>query len=101
LCLRGGFGEEPARQLKRDDARVWHGRVGTTRLAWVGCTHAHPPPHRHNAKAITLSLTLPPGHSHDFVLVLGDGAEELDSPHPEWAWPGLSAATADPVAHAH
>ena len=71
LNLRGGFGEEPARRLKRDDAGIWHGRVGTTRIAWLGGADASPHPDGHNGKALTLSLTLPPGHSHDLVLVLG------------------------------
>jgi GH15 family glucan-1,4-alpha-glucosidase len=101
LNLRGGFGEEPARRLKRDDAGIWRGLVGTTRIAWLGGADASPHPDGHNGKALTLSLTLPPGHSHDFVLVLGDGTEDLDPPDPEWVWQGTSAAWADRVPRLH
>jgi hypothetical protein len=97
LNLRGGFGEEPARQLKRDDAGAWRGLVGETRFAWFGGADASPQPDGHNGKTLTQSLTLQPCQTHDFVLVLDAGPAEPGRPDPEYLWQGTSSAWSDNV----
>jgi alpha,alpha-trehalase len=97
LNLRGRFGEEPARQLKRDDAGVWRGLVGETRIVWLGGADASPQPDGHRGKTLTQSLTLQPGQTHDLLLVLDAGPEHPDPPDPERYWQSTTSVWSDNV----
>jgi alpha,alpha-trehalase len=97
LNLRGGFDQQPTRQLRRDDGGVWRGLVGETRMAWLGGADASPHPDGHNGKILTQSLTVQPGHSHDFILLLDQSSDHADLPDPERLWAATAAAWADRV----
>ena len=64
---------------------------------WLGGADAKLQPDGHNGKTLTQSLTLQPGQTHDFVLVLDAGLAEHGPPDPEYLWQGTASAWSDNV----
>ena len=64
---------------------------------WLGGADANLQPDGHNGKTLTQSLTLQPGQTHDFVLVLDAGLAEHGPPDPEYLWQGTASAWSDNV----
>jgi hypothetical protein len=89
LDLRGGFGAEPVRDLRRDDDGTWRGRAGATAFAWSGGTCARVD----DDGALSLSLRLEAGACHDFVLVL-DAHDAGRPPDADALWPATEEAWA-------
>ena len=65
--------------------------------AGVGGQQASPQADGHGGKALDLTLELPEGTHHDFVLVLAGGEADRAAPDPDWAWQGAEAAWRDRV----
>ncbi|MGH3852275.1 MAG: glycoside hydrolase family 15 protein [Pseudonocardiaceae bacterium] len=83
----GGFGQEPLRELHRDDDR-WQGRLGDLRLRWVGGAAAVV----HGGTRLVTQLTVPEGGHHDLVLELSDQALGEQPPDPDRSWRGTETA---------
>ncbi len=64
---------------------VWHGRVSENSFAWQGAADARP----EDTGRLQLKLDLAPGEVHDFVLTLGNEADEVD---PDAVWSATEAA---------
>lgn len=91
LSPRGGFGDEPLRNLTQNDSGHWCGRVGKTSLCWVGGQDARPRGDGHGGKVLDLDVRLEEGEHHDLVLVLARDGCELEPPQPDLAWSGTEA----------
>jgi len=94
LDLRADWGRERVRDLRRDDAGVWCGRAGEVSFAWSGGAEATVGAGERGA--LTLSLTLEEGASHDLVLVL-DTRDAGRVETPARLWRRTEAAWADRV----
>lgn len=68
------------RDVERDDAGVWRGRVGDFRFTWGGGDRATVV-----GDALEMQLVLDEGGRHDFVLVV-DGGESSGPPDGDSAW---------------
>ncbi|WP_033824994.1 glycoside hydrolase family 15 protein [Kitasatospora sp. MBT63] len=68
-----GFGEHPARDLRRDETGRWTARTGGLQLRWTGAPAAEP---RRDCRHPTLHtrLDLEEGRHHDLVLEISDTA---------------------------
>ncbi|MEU1425022.1 glycoside hydrolase family 15 protein [Kitasatospora sp. NPDC005751] len=71
LQAAAAFGEQPARDLRRDETGRWTGRAGDLHLRWTGAPAARP---RDDGGRPTLRtrLELAAGAHHDLVLELSD-----------------------------
>jgi hypothetical protein len=96
LDPRGAFGRDALRRLTRADDGAWTGRCGDTHVWWTGAPDATPAD-RPGDPALTVTLDLPEGTHHDFVLLLSNGTPEEGPPDPDVAWPGTEAAWRDRV----
>lgn len=92
LNPRGDFGQRALRKLSKREDGVWTGELEGAALRWVGGQDADPRADGHGGKALTLSLTVPEGEHHDFILVLSSKDAPADVPDPESAWQGVEAA---------
>ena len=97
LNPRGDFGKHALRKLSKRDDGTWTGELDGAHLCWVGGQQASPQADGHGGKALTLTLELPEGTHHDFVLVLAGGEADRAAPDPDWAWQGVEAAWRDRV----
>jgi GH15 family glucan-1,4-alpha-glucosidase len=96
LNPRGGFGDTPARGLRRSDEGHWRGRVGDAQFLWSGAPDAEPRADGHGGKALCAELELDEGGHHDLVLVI-DAREEPEPVDAEPLWKGTEAAWAERV----
>ena len=92
LNPRSDFGKKSLNKLSRRADGAWTGELAAGKVCWIGGQDATPQADGHGGKALTLSLTLEEGASHDFVLVLESEASDTEAPDPEWAWQGVQAA---------
>ncbi len=91
LDVRGEFGmRQPARLRHEDDGR-WTGRIGQTRLTWVGGEGAQRRSDGAGGRPLVMTLELEPGQAHDLVLVLDASGDDRPPPDPDWAWSGTEA----------
>ncbi len=97
LNPRGDFGHEPLRRLHQRDDGAWTGALDDIQMCWTGGEKASPQADGNGGKALTLSLTLPEGAHHDFVLVMASAGADPEPPDPEWAWQGVQAQWGDRV----
>lgn len=91
LDPRGDFGRQRATGLRRQDDGSWTGRIGGTRMAWVGAPDAQPVSDGHGGRPLVTVLELQAGESHDLVLVLDTAADGEPPPAPDIAWSGTEA----------
>ncbi|MCA1694473.1 MAG: glycoside hydrolase family 15 protein, partial [Actinobacteria bacterium] len=89
-----GFGREHLRELHRDDAGCWHGRVGELRLRWSG---AAPAQVRDAGRRLQVEITVPDGEHHDLILELSDTAPTEGMPDADRAWQATETAWRDAV----
>lgn len=83
-ALAADYGRAGVHQLSREQGR-WYGRAGEHPFRWDGASSAR----ADDDGVLRLSLTLAEGGSHDFVLSIGDGTEQVD---PERAWRATESA---------
>jgi GH15 family glucan-1,4-alpha-glucosidase len=83
------FGRAPLRELHRDDAGRWHGRVGQLRLRWSGCPVART---GGNGTRLIGALTLPEGHHQDLILELSHAVLDGPAPDPDRLWEATETA---------
>ncbi|HEY1713776.1 MAG TPA: glycoside hydrolase family 15 protein [Solirubrobacteraceae bacterium] len=90
LDVRGEFGRERMTRLRRGEGGVWTGRIGQTRMTWIGAAEAQRVPDGRGGKPLVFVLELGEGESHDLMLVLDDGEDQASSTgrnlSPEAAW---------------
>jgi GH15 family glucan-1,4-alpha-glucosidase len=91
LNPRGDFGESPMRKLAKREDGAWTGELEEIDVCWTGGQDAVPRADGHRGKALTLSLTLEEGESHDLVLVLAGNGSEPQAPDPDWAWQSVES----------
>ncbi|MGZ4165462.1 MAG: glycoside hydrolase family 15 protein [Solirubrobacteraceae bacterium] len=91
LDLRGEFGRQRITRLRRDEEGRWRGRVGETRMTWVGAGDARRVADGRGGRPLVMVLELSQGDSHDLVLVLDDEGDG-EPPQPDVAWSGTEAA---------
>jgi hypothetical protein len=89
-----GFGQQRLRDLRRDDAGCWTGRVGALRMRWTGGSDATAHTDGHRGRQLSATLPVPAGAHHDLVLELGDttSALEGDAPDPARLWTATHTA---------
>ncbi len=87
LNPRAGFGQEPIRNLRRNETGWWSCRTGPVHVRWWGGEGARPT----TDDALTLELVLEEGAQHDFVLALALDEDGLETPDPDTAWSGTEA----------
>jgi GH15 family glucan-1,4-alpha-glucosidase len=92
LDLRANFGATPVRDLRRDDDGTWRGRAGDIGFAWAGAGGATV----EDDGALSLTLRLEEGATHDFVLVL-DAHEAGRVAEPEALWRATESEWAERV----
>ena len=97
LNPRGNFGHHALHKLSKRDDGTWSGELDGARMCWTGGQNATPQPDGHGGRALTLTLELPEGAHHDFVLVLASAEADAAPPDPEWAWEGVQAEWRDRV----
>jgi alpha,alpha-trehalase len=95
LDLRGGFGRERMTRLSRDDEGRWRGRVGETRMTWLGAGDAERVPDGHGGKPLVTVVELGEGETHDLVLELCGGDAEPSELSPDAAWSATEAEWSD------
>lgn len=82
LQLGADFGRSGARRLRRDSDGRWTASAGALRFRWTGGADARPD----DDGVLRLSLEVPSGGRHDFVLEISDEAlPEPPSPDELWA----------------
>ena len=96
LNLRGEYGSEPVRNLKRSEEGHWTGRVSDARALWSGGENAKEEPDGHRGHALVTHLQVREGEHHDFVLVL-DAQGHPDPVDADEAWQGTEAAWSEEV----
>ncbi|MGH3783605.1 MAG: trehalase-like domain-containing protein, partial [Pseudonocardiaceae bacterium] len=89
-----GFGREHLRELHRDDAGCWHGRVGELRLRWTGAAAAQV---RDADRQLQVEITVPEGAHHDLILELSDTAPTTGTSDADRAWQATETAWRDAV----
>jgi GH15 family glucan-1,4-alpha-glucosidase len=87
-----GFGRRRLRELHRDDAGIWRGRVGDLRLRWTGGGAAQVHDAAGHGRRLTATLALAAGSHHDLILELSDGDLDEPPPEPDRAWEATAAA---------
>lgn len=94
LAPAAEFGQQRLRELHRDDAGCWTGRVGALRMRWTGGGDAAPHTDGHRGRQLSATVSVPAGAHHDLVLELGDTtcALEGDAPDPERLWTATRTA---------
>jgi GH15 family glucan-1,4-alpha-glucosidase len=92
LNPRAGFGAHGLRGLRRDEDGCWRGRTGGVTIAVGGADRAQVAGDGSRGKSLALVLHLTAGETHDLILVLGEGGEELEVPDAEIAWSATAAA---------
>jgi GH15 family glucan-1,4-alpha-glucosidase len=95
LDPRAAFGRSALRGLARTDDGVWTGRCGDAHLAWTGAAAATVV--NHDAPVLELTLELPEGAHHDFVLLLTQADPDDAPPDPTLAWQRTEAQWRDRV----
>ncbi len=97
LNPRGDFGQHGLRKLSERDDGSWIAEFDGARVGWTGGRGATPQPDGHGGRALRLTLELPEGAQHDFVLVLASGDADAEPPDPQRTWQGVQAAWQDRV----
>ena len=92
LNLRGGFGQEPLRNLNLDQDGVWTASVGDIHVGWSGAAAATVSPDGHRGRTLELDLSLRSGEHHDLVLCLSVEGGGDRPPDAGVAWSGTEAA---------
>ena len=92
LNVRGRWGEEPMRRVKRTDEGLWTGQAGDIHVCWAGAEAARVSGDGGRGKTLELDLALEPGAHHDFVLVLAFDPTAVQPPAAGTAWSGTEAA---------
>jgi alpha,alpha-trehalase len=99
LDPRGDFGARQPTRLRRDDDGRWTGRIGDTRMTWVGGAGAQRRSDGVGGRPLVLDLELEAGAAHDLVLVLDASGEGRPPPDADYAWSGTEAEWADGIPH--
>jgi GH15 family glucan-1,4-alpha-glucosidase len=86
LHVRGDYGEQPLRELRRHDDGVWAGAAAGMRIRWTGAEHAEASPDGAGGHVLALQLELEEGAHHDHVLVLALDGADAEPPDPDRAW---------------
>ncbi len=86
LDVRAGFGRHKMTHLER--GTTWTGRTGPLHLRWSGGQEAAARPDGR----LELTLTVPPGERHDFVLELSDQPLSGEPVAADVAWEATEAA---------
>jgi GH15 family glucan-1,4-alpha-glucosidase len=97
LDLRGEFGEQQPTRLHREDDGRWTGRIGETRMTWLGGADAERRPDGAGGRPLVMTVELEEGASHDLVLVLDASGEDRPPPDPGHAWSGTEAGWSERV----
>ncbi|MFC0597385.1 glycoside hydrolase family 15 protein [Streptomyces palmae] len=92
-----GYGAQPLREARRDDAGVWSARVGGLHLRWSGGGQAQVAETGQGSRALLAELRLPAGGQHDLVLEIGTDAPHGPPPDPARAWAATERAWAAQV----
>ncbi|WP_030194922.1 glycoside hydrolase family 15 protein [Streptomyces sp. NRRL S-87] len=79
LNVAAGFGNEPLREVRRDEHGRWTGRAGELHVRWSGAPHARP-----GGGRLRATVDLAAGAHHDLVLEVCD--RPLPGPSPAAAW---------------
>jgi alpha,alpha-trehalase len=91
-----GFGRAHLRQLHRDDAGCWRGRVGDLRLRWSGAASAQVRGEGRD-RHFDVEITVPEGSHHDLVLELSGTALADEAPDADRLWDATEAAWREAV----
>jgi GH15 family glucan-1,4-alpha-glucosidase len=94
---RGGFGAQPMRSVRRDDAGVWHGHTGEVHVSWSGAATATPEPDGHGGRRLRTAVDLDEGEQHDFILTFALDAAGAAPPDPDAAWSETESAWGERV----
>ncbi len=91
LDPRGEFGRRQPTRLRREDDGRWTGRIGQTRLTWVGGDGAQRRSDGAGGRPLVMTVELEAGQVHDLVLVLDASGEDRPPPDAARAWSGTEA----------
>jgi alpha,alpha-trehalase len=95
LDPRGAFGARQPTRLRRGEDGLWTGRIGDTRLTWVGGERAQRRSDGSGGRPLVMTLELEEGTMHDLVLVLDASGEDRPPPDAGHAWSGTEAEWSD------
>jgi hypothetical protein len=92
LDLRGGFGAQSVKRLRRRDDGSWTGQLGDTQMFWTGAADAEPVGDGRGGRPLTMVLEVQEGARHDLVLTLDTSGDGDPPPAPGHAWSATEAA---------
>jgi GH15 family glucan-1,4-alpha-glucosidase len=81
------FGRARLRTARRDDAGIWHARVGELHLRWTGAADAEQQHHQ-----LATTLLVPPGRHHNLVLEISTAPLRRPAPPADTLWSGTETA---------